>query len=136
MLLTKRNEYALQAMVLLARRGGEGAAPARELAAALRTSPGFLSQIARRLAAAGLVKTRTGKGGGLSLARPPRRIRVREIFRAVDGELRVSQCMTEGRCTHLACPLYGPLRAVQAGLDREINSARLSRFVRPGKVAR
>lgn len=136
MLLTKRNEYALQAMVLLARRGGEGAASARELAAALRTSPAFMAKIARLLAVAGLLKARAGKGGGLSLARPPQRIRVRDIFRAVDGELRVSQCMAEGRCTHLACPVYGPLRAVQAGLDREINSARLSQFVRPGEGAR
>ncbi|MCU0607606.1 MAG: Rrf2 family transcriptional regulator [Candidatus Edwardsbacteria bacterium] len=136
MLLTKRNEYALQAMVLLARRGGEGAASARELAAALRTSPGFMSKIARQLAAAGLVRARSGKGGGLALARPARRIRARDIFRAVDGELRVSQCMAEGRCTHRACPVYGPLRAVQSGLDREINAVRLSQFVHAGKGAR
>jgi len=128
MLLTKRNEYALQAMILLARRPGQTVS-AQALAAALRASPGFMSKIAQRLAAAGLVTSRKGKGGGLALARRPERIRARDIFRAVDGTLRLSQCMEQGRCEHRVCPIYSTLRKVQSELDREINSARLSKFV-------
>jgi Rrf2 family transcriptional regulator, nitric oxide-sensitive transcriptional repressor len=130
MLLTKRNEYALQAMILLARAPGR-AISAQALAAALRTSPGFMSKIAQRLAAAGLVTARRGKGGGLALAQRPERIRARDIFRAVDGTLRLSQCMADGRCAHLVCPIFPALRKVQSRLDREINLARLSAFVRP-----
>jgi Rrf2 family nitric oxide-sensitive transcriptional repressor len=128
MLLTKRNEYALQAMILLARHPGETVS-AQALAAALRASPGFMSKIAQRLATAGLVTARKGKGGGLALARRPERIRARDIFRAVDGTLRLSQCMADGRCAHRVCPIYPALRKVQSELDREINSARLSKFI-------
>ena len=129
MLLTKRNEYALQAMILLARRTSGTPLSAQSLARALRTSPGFMSKIAQRLAAAGLVTARKGKGGGLALARRPERIRARDIFRAVDGTLRLSQCMADGQCAHRVCPIYPTLRKVQIELDREINAARLSKFV-------
>ncbi|MDI6740924.1 MAG: Rrf2 family transcriptional regulator [Candidatus Edwardsbacteria bacterium] len=129
MLLTKRNEYALQAMILLAKNRTGDRLSAQALARRLGASSGFMSKIAQRLAAAGLVTAWRGKGGGLSLARRPERIRVRDIFRAVDGTLRVSQCMEEGRCTHLICPIFATLHKVQDELDREINAAKLSKFV-------
>jgi len=130
MLLTKRNEYALQAAVLLAR--SRRRMPASELALALGTSPAFVSKIAQQLVRAGLVIARRGKGGGLSLARPPERIRVRELFRAVDGPLLLAGCLEHGRCRHLDCPLYPVLGRVQGRLDRELNDARLSTFVKEG----
>jgi Rrf2 family nitric oxide-sensitive transcriptional repressor len=129
MLLTKRNEFALQAMILLARSHAGEKISARALARTLRASPGFMSKIAQQLAAAGLVTSRKGKGGGLELAHRPERILVRDIFRAVDGTLRLSQCMADGRCAHRACPIFPALRRVQTELDRQVNSARLSTFV-------
>ena len=133
MLLTKRNEYALQAMILLARHHGTVALSAHVLAARLRTSPDFMSKIAQRLAAAGLVESRRGKGGGLALARKPERIRARDIFAAVDGALRVSQCLADGRCTHLVCPIYPVLARMQRELDRGLNNATLAVLARGAK---
>jgi Rrf2 family protein len=129
MLLTKRNEYALQAMILLARQKKGKVLPASALARALRTTPAFMSKIAQQLIAAGLVAAKKGKGGGLFLARPAGRIQVREIFAAVDGELAVSACVKEGRCKHHVCPVYPALNRLQKDLDQELNSARLETFV-------
>ena len=46
MLLTKRNEYALQAMIILARQKEGELVPASALAKKLKTTPAFMSKIA------------------------------------------------------------------------------------------
>ncbi len=124
MLLTKRNEYALQAALILARR--RSLATASELAGVLNTSPAFISKIAQQLVRAGLFKSVRGKGGGLALARPPERIKIREIFQAVDGPLLLAGCLARGRCRHFDCPLYPVLGRIQAELDLRLGHARLS----------
>ena len=129
MLLTKRNEYALQAMILLARQKNGQVLPASALAKTLKTTPAFMSKIAQQLIAAGLAISKKGKGGGLFLARPAGIIHVRDIFAAVDGELAVSACVKEGRCKHHICPVYPALARLQRDLDKELNSAKLSTFV-------
>ena len=87
MLLTKRNEYALQAMILLARQKEGELLPASALALALKTTPAFMSKIAQQLSGAGLVRSQKGKNGGLFLGRPAQKILVKQIFAAVDGIL-------------------------------------------------
>jgi len=129
MLLTKRNEYALQGMILLARQKPGNSLTAAGLARTLKTTPAFMSKIAQQLAGTGLIKSRRGKGGGLFLARNADAILVRDIFGAVDGRLSVSACINEGRCKHLVCPLYPVLSQVQKGLDQKLNSAKLSTFI-------
>jgi len=134
MLLTKRNEYALQAMVLLASGRVRSPATARSLAGLLKTSPAFMSKIVQKLSRAGLLKSRRGRGGGLALARPPQLIIVGEIFRAVDGELLVSPCVRTGHCAHLPCPLHPALRRIQFQLDLVLNRARLSQIAKGVKL--
>ena len=133
MLLTKRNEYALQVMIMLAQADGRGQRPASVMAAQLRTSPAFMSKICQRLVRARLVVARRGRGGGLTLARPAQRIRVRDVFAAVDGAPVVSECMVRGRCDHLLCPLYPVLARLQTDLDRGLNSATLAALARREK---
>ena len=129
MLLTKRNEYALQAMILLARQEEGELLPASALAKRLKTTPAFMSKIAQRLTGAGLVRSRKGRSGGLFLGRPADKILVKHIFSAVDGALSVSACMNEGRCQHYVCPIYPVLTRLQKDLDNRLNSAKLSTFV-------
>lgn len=129
MLITKRNEYALQAMIILARQEKERPLSASALAKDLKTTPAFMSKIAQQLAKSGLVTTRRGKTGGLFLGRPANKILVKDIFTAVDGALSVSACMNRGRCKHNVCPVYPVLTELQRDLDSKLNSAKLSTFI-------
>jgi Rrf2 family nitric oxide-sensitive transcriptional repressor len=129
MLLTKRNEYALQSMIILARQKEGKSLSAATLAKTLKTTPAFMSKIAQQLAGAGLLKTKRGKTGGILLGQPAGKILVKDIFAAVDGTLSVSACLNEGRCKHHVCPLYPVLNQVQKDLDKKLNSAKLSTFV-------
>jgi Rrf2 family protein len=47
----------------------------------------YLEQIFGRLRRAGLVASKRGPGGGYTLARPPARIRLRDVVEAVEGPL-------------------------------------------------
>lgn len=129
MLLTKRNEYALQAMIVLARQHDGQALPASFLAKKFKTTSAFMSKIGQQLTRAGLLDSKRGKVGGLFLGRSADKILVRDIFAAVDGALSVSACVNEGRCKHHVCPIYPALSRLQKDLDDKLNSAKLSTFV-------
>jgi Rrf2 family transcriptional regulator, iron-sulfur cluster assembly transcription factor len=126
MLLTKRNEYALQVMIMLAQPGEDGQLPASLMAAHLRTTQAFMSKICQRLVRARLVRARRGRGGGLVLAKPALAIKVRDVFAAVDGAPVVSECMVRGRCDHLLCPLFPVLKRMQGELNRGLNNTTLA----------
>lgn len=128
MLITKRNEFALHASILLAK--SQRLMPASELARSLGTSPAFMSKIAQQLVRAGILRSVRGKGGGLALSRSPKDILVKDIFRAADGQLLLSSCLVDGPCRHLSCPLFPLLGKVQAELDRKLNNARLSQLAK------
>lgn len=129
MLLTKRNEYALQGMILLSRQKQGDPLSASILAQKLNTTPAFMSKIAQQLARAGLVETARGKRGGLMLKRPAGEITAGDVFAAVDGRLEVSACINGGHCRHHVCPVFPVLARMQKDLNKRLNQAKLSTFV-------
>lgn len=54
-----------------------------DLASSIDVNPVTVRRVISELAAAGLVDTQTGPGGGAMLARPARRITVQEIYEAL-----------------------------------------------------
>jgi Rrf2 family transcriptional regulator, cysteine metabolism repressor len=87
MKLTLRSEYALLALVYLARRREHVYIPAPAIAAGQGIPLRFLEQILLTLKRARYLRSSKGKGGGFQLARPPERISLAEIIRLFDGAL-------------------------------------------------
>lgn len=87
MRLTSRSEYALLALVHLARHREAGFVPVREIARAQRIPPQFLEQIFLTLKRARYVRSAKGPKGGFCLARPAAKISLAEIVRLIDGAL-------------------------------------------------
>ncbi|HWF19785.1 MAG TPA: Rrf2 family transcriptional regulator [Verrucomicrobiae bacterium] len=56
-----------------------------DLAMSVNTSPSFVRRILAKLSKAGLVETATGKTGASWLARDPKKISLRDIYKAVDA---------------------------------------------------
>jgi len=83
-MLSQTGEYALRAMVHLAREEREGARlQAEEIADALRVPRNYLSKILHALGRSGLLESTRGPGGGFRLALPANQIplgRVVEVF--------------------------------------------------------
>src|SRR5437667_7645146 len=89
MKLSKRGEYALRALIDLgiASELGWPMLQVSELATKEKLPSKFLEQIFAPLKSAGSVKSRRGKFGGYSLARPMDRIKFGAVVRVVDGPL-------------------------------------------------
>jgi Rrf2 family protein len=75
-----------------------------ELAAKEKLPIKFLEQIFTQLKAAGYVKSRRGKFGGYSLARPMSRIKFGAVIRLIDGPLAPIRCVSQTSYARCSCP--------------------------------
>jgi len=95
----------------------------KEIAERQSISPKYLESIISTLKAAGLIRSFRGFEGGYCLARPPDRIRMIEIFRALEGSPSLVECVDDPELCDLcdACPtrsLWGRITdAVSAVLE-------------------
>lgn len=103
--LTKGVEYGLEGILYLARHHREEPALIREISRATAIPETFLSKIFQKLATKGLIRSRRGFRGGFRLARPARRITLREIVEALQGPIEFHRCLDHiraggrrGRC--------------------------------------
>ena len=91
MLLTRQTDYGLRMLIYLALHP-DRRATAMEIADAFQVSQNHLLKLIQRLAAAGVVDTFRGKGGGVTLARPATAIRVGDVVRELEQGLEVIDC--------------------------------------------
>ena len=97
--LTNQADYATRAMFCLAKNGQGRLIPSNEIAEKMSISPMFLSRINSLLSLAGLINTRRGARGGISLAKDPSEISLFDIIAAVDGPVMLRHCLTDpGAC--------------------------------------
>jgi Rrf2 family protein len=87
MKLTHRSEYALLALIHMARRGPQEYHTSASIAAAQGIPEKFLCQLLLVLKRAGCVHSRKGHEGGYRLAKPPEKIKLSAIVRLFDGAL-------------------------------------------------
>jgi Rrf2 family protein len=62
----------------------DGPVTSTRLARSINTNPAFLRTLLGRLRAAVLIEVSLGKGGGARLARPPSRLTLADVYRAVE----------------------------------------------------
>src|ERR1039457_801773 len=87
MKISQKGLYALQAMMMLARRHHEGAIKIRDIAYEEVLPEKFLELILLELKNARMVESVRGAKGGYRLRRDPAEIRLSEIIRLIDGPL-------------------------------------------------
>jgi Rrf2 family protein len=107
MQITRQADYAVRAVLHLARLGGNERAATSAVAEEQRIPPSFLAKIISQLSIAGLLHTSRGARGGVTLARPPKDITLLEVIEAIDGPIQLNECVgEEGACTFDEdCPL-------------------------------
>jgi Rrf2 family protein len=92
-LFSRHCEYALQAVLFLARRGEGATTTIRELTDALHTPYFFMAKILQDLSHKGLLLSHKGSSGGFALARPSNEIALFDIIEAVDGRGLIEECV-------------------------------------------
>jgi len=87
MLLNQTAVYGLRAMAILASLDPGEQINAQQLSERTGVPQQYLSKVMRKFVVARLVRAKRGHGGGFSLLKPPRQIRLMDILRATDLEL-------------------------------------------------
>jgi Rrf2 family protein len=123
MKLTMQGEYAIRAMVGLAREHGNGLLSAKKLAELQDIPPVFLTKILLILTKAGLLVSVRGSHGGIRLAKDPSQISLFEVIEAVEGPLRLNSCIgNNGVCGHNpTCKVHDIWNRVQDSMVKELN---------------
>lgn len=93
--LTRRGDYAVRAMLALAR-VAPGQVTGSALAMSTAVPSSLVPQVMGDLVRAGLVANRLGRRGGYRLARPAGRISLLEVIEAVEGDGRRRTCVLRG----------------------------------------
>ena len=95
MKLTSRSEYALLALIHLARHESEEFISVDSIAQAQGIPPKFLEQILLALKRAHFLRSVKGQHGGYQLSKAPKQISLAEIIRLFDGALAPTDSVSE-----------------------------------------
>ncbi|MCA9047132.1 MAG: Rrf2 family transcriptional regulator [Planctomycetaceae bacterium] len=107
-MLSKTAEYALRAVTCVAQQSGE-LATADSLAEKTKVPRRYLTRVLQDLAAARLVSSRSGPGGGYVLAKDASELTILDVINAVAPLERISSCPL-GLTSHTSlCPLHAEL---------------------------
>ncbi len=97
--ISRRLDYGIQMMILLAQQPDKKPQPTAILAEKLDIPLPFLHQIGHTLMQIGMIKSQPGPHGGLRLNQSPSDITVLRIAEALEGQLSVNSCVNcEGSC--------------------------------------
>lgn len=127
--LTKTGEYAIAALSRLALKSEESPSDPKPvsisaLAREQNIPPSFLSKIMAQCVKAGILQSRKGPEGGITLNRPAEEISLLSIIEACEGSYWRESCVfyASRRCDGPDCEVYCPLREreeeLRSGLER------------------
>jgi Rrf2 family protein len=126
--ISKKAEYALRAMVALARRAQGPPALIEDVSAAEHIPMKFLEQILLALRKADLLRSKRGVGGGYHINHAPQEISLGDVVRVIDGPFEPMACTRAdperfGR-QPCACGVAGGcgLGAVFTDLQKSVNA--------------
>lgn len=121
MRISKKAEYALRALVAMARPPAHSWS-IHELASSERIPIKFLEQILLALRRGGFLHSKRGVGGGYTLIRPADEIRLGEVIAIFDGPLAPIACAAERPADRCTCPdpRTCPLRQMMTGIRRDL----------------
>lgn len=95
----KQTDYAARIVLHLASLEPGARVTAGEIARKRLIPPALIRRIVSRLSSAGILKTARGSGGGIALARPARKVSLREVVEAMEGEVALNGCVVKpGDC--------------------------------------
>jgi Rrf2 family protein len=128
--LSQTTGYAIKALSCLSEPGcWKRATP--EIARCARVPLPYLTKILNSLARRGLVRTRRGIGGGITLARSPDKITLLEIVEAVEGPSWLGDCLLGlDECSDQAtCPTHDFWMRIRREITDELRKTNLAMVI-------
>lgn len=133
MQLTRHADYAVRVMLDLASHPEDAVVPRSRISERQDVPPAYLAKIVQALARAGLVRTRAGAGGGISLNVAPRDVTLRRVIEGVEGPIQLNRCVVRpGACPRdRYCPVHPVWLRIQKLLTQELDAVTIAALVAP-----
>jgi len=135
MQITRQADYALRAMLYLARMDKDVRAATSQIADDQQIPPSFLAKIISQLSIAGLILTSRGARGGVTLARTPEEISLLDVVEAIDGPISLNICShSSGVCPFGEdCPIQPIWSDAQHELVDRLKSTNFAKLVKSSR---
>lgn len=124
MLITRATEYAIRAVLYMAKQPRGEIVYKRDICRSQEVTPAFLTKILQPLIKSGIVGSQRGVGGGFYLLKHPAEITLYDIVSAEEGPLYLNQCLTEPGACHrdLFCPVHGAWKEIRDQLGQTLGN--------------
>jgi Rrf2 family protein len=128
----RHTDYASRIVLHLALLPAGERVTASEIAGKRLLPAPYIRRIIGKLAAAGIVRTARGWGGGVALARPASRISMLDLVDAMEGGVVLNACVRNPAACPLAkaCPVRRAWAGVSANLARDLGRVRFDQLAR------
>jgi Rrf2 family protein len=133
MQITRQADYALRAMLYLAREypNKDQRAATSKIAEEQEIPASFLAKIISQLSIAGLIQTSRGAKGGVRLARKPEEISLLDVVEAIDGPISLNECVDDPSVCSFGdnCPIHDVWCEAKAQLVRKLREATFDKLL-------
>lgn len=95
MVITRATEYAIRALLYLAKQPKGRIVYKKDICESQNVTPAFLTKILQPLIKNGIVGSQRGVGGGFYLARDPERITLLDVVQSQEGAIYLNRCLED-----------------------------------------
>jgi len=130
-MITRETDYSMRMVLSLASHFNKGHknVSSADVASEMDIPYRFLRKLVKRLVAGGLIESRRGKNGGVSLAKDPSMITLFDIVKATGPRgVEMSPCISEPKTCKRStlCQLLHEFKVIQGGVDNHLKRVRIS----------
>jgi len=133
-LLTKETDYAIRAVMYVARR--DGFVSSRDIAGQEEIPLHFLRRILQNLVRVGIIESKEGVSGGVRLTSRPDAIRVADLVRIFQGRIQLSECMFRRKiCSNRrTCVLRKRIQTIEEMVTEEFENMTIADLLQDVEV--
>ena len=137
MKLTLQTDYALRILLYLANQG-DTYVRLRDISDAYQVSHNHLIKVVQNIHQHGFVVTKPGRSGGMKLARLPQAISIGEVVSAVEPDLSLVECMSDGSECVIApmCQIKHAMWRARQAFFEVLNATTLADVMLPSNAFR
>jgi Rrf2 family cysteine metabolism transcriptional repressor len=130
-LLTKNTDYAVRALLYLARRR-ERFISSREISEKEKIPLPYLRRLLQKLSEEDLILTREGAWGGAKIGPGFEKLRFTSLIRMFQGKIQLIECMFRKRmCSHRkTCPLRKRIKKIEQSVIFQLDQITLGNLLR------
>lgn len=130
-MFSKACEYAIRAMIFIAKKSAEGSATGIiEIATGIDAPQHFIAKILQELRRQGLVRSNKGPNGGFFVDDPHGEVTLADVVRAIDGDRLFTGCaLGLQKCNaKKPCPLHDEFKVIRENVYETLQSRSVAHF--------